>query len=151
MDFVKNNRNFNSIALNAQRSSVIFLSIWSMLPRTNEMYFFPSSTPDPVTPFLFLKQISTLYIKYYKLLFQSFYLDQLNINLKAYASRGLTSWITLTIIPRKPPIIVPSSYLPSFSKTLFKTDKSFWTRPTFIFAKVFSIRSSIFVWYLCCK
>ena len=45
-----------SIALNAQRSSVIFLSIWSMFPRTKAIYFFPSSTPEPVTPFLFYKK-----------------------------------------------------------------------------------------------
>ena len=49
------------------------------------------------------------------------------------------------------PMTLPSSYLPSLDNTLSKTEISLAMSPTFIVANVLSIRSSIFVWYLCCK
>ena len=55
----------------------------------------------------------------------------------------------LTRDERIEPKTVPSSYRPNFSSTLLRTDVNFATRPLFILTKVFSIKSSIFVWYLC--
>lgn len=59
--------------------------------------------------------------------------------------------IKLTKVERKEPKTVPSSYRPNFSSTFLRTEVNFPTRPLFILTSVFSIKTSILVWYLCCN
>ncbi len=59
--------------------------------------------------------------------------------------------VALTVNERMDPMTLPSSYLPSLDWTLSSTDTSLATRLARIEHSVFSIRSSIFVWYLCCN
>ena len=58
-------------------------------------------------------------------------------------------WRVLTAKDKKDPMILPSSYLPSLERTLSRTDTSLLVRPTLMLLRVFSMRSSILVWYLC--
>ena len=49
----------------------------------------------------------------------------------------------------KVPTKVPSSYFDNLSRQLLRTEVSLATKPLFMVTRVFSIKSSILVWYLC--
>ena len=55
----------------------------------------------------------------------------------------------LTAKVKMEPTKFPSSYLPSLESTESRTETSLETRPALMLFMDFSIRSSIFVWYLC--
>ncbi len=65
--------------------------------------------------------------------------------------RFLPTKIKLTAKLRNDPMTLPSSYLPSLSRTLLRTEVSFPTRLVRMDWSVLSMVSSIVVWYLCYK
>lgn len=72
-------------------------------------------------------------------------------SLKLIPGKSVTKKWQLTVKLSMEPIKLPSSYLANLDKLLSRTDMSLLIRPCVIPLLVFSIKSSIFVWYWCCN